>query len=170
MFYHVALIAHTGLRVGESRALKWQDVNLTSNTISVNKTEDVKTGIKTKTKTGQNRIVPISSELKEVLLELREKTFTNDEDNVLPYWRRFSTNEQSSQLKIICRSLMMPEVGFKDLRATFITHCLQHLIPMGTIMRIVGHTDISTTNEYVRLSGVEVKNATDTLPKLSQAS
>jgi integrase len=170
MFYHVSLIVHTGLRVGESRGLQWRDIDLVSNTISVNKTEDVKTGLKPNTKTGQNRVVPISPELKEVLLELRKETFTDDEDKVLPYWRKFAINEQSSQLKLVCRSLMIPEVGFKDLRATFITHCVQNLIPLGTVMRIVGHSDIATTNEYVRLSGIEVKNSTNSLPKLSTVS
>ncbi len=52
---------------------------------------------------------------------------------------------------------------FHDLRATFITNLLSHGVALVRVMSIVGHTEMKTTNVYLRKAGVEVKEATEQL-------
>ena len=62
-FYPVWVVAvFTGMRSGEMYALRWQDVDLEAQTISVNKQWTSKDGV-APTKTKKSRIVPISDDL-----------------------------------------------------------------------------------------------------------
>jgi len=54
-------------------------------------------------------------------------------------------------------------VKFHDLRATFITNMLAQGVPITIVMKIVGHSKMSTTDEYNRLAGVAVKGSTNKL-------
>jgi len=168
MFYHAFLAAYTLARAGELRALTWADVDFEGGKISINKTCDPKTGLKDCPKNGEARLVPINPEIRQVLIELREMTFTTDSDLVLPHWREFASGEQGKPLKLILSALRIPLIRWHDLRATGITMLLTRGIPHAKIMKISGHKDLASFNIYVRLAGVEVDGVLDDIRLFDQ--
>ncbi len=160
IFYPIwAFALKTGMRSGEMYALKWSDVDLESNIISVTKQWTSKVGF-TPTKTRENRVVPISTDLREFLLALANKK-KNENDFVLPHLREWTNGDQAYILKKFCRVIGVTKVKFHDLRATFITNLLSQGVPLVKVMAIVGHKKMSTTDIYLRLAGVEIKGATE---------
>jgi integrase len=71
----------TGCRNGELFALTWEDIDFTSNSIRVSKSYNKRLRITKSTKAGYWRNIPINSDLKELLLGLKNNSFT---EHVLP--------------------------------------------------------------------------------------
>ena len=186
-YYHWAFALLTGMRNGEMYTLRWPDIDLETGLISVTKQWTTKDGLHS-TKTNRNRVVPISPDLRELLLELRQlgpfrETFRPGfnkqrkasgiplvsgeitfDDLVLPRCPKWRGGEQAKVLRAFCNQIGIPEIKFHDLRATFITNLLSQGVSLAKTMAIVGHSEIATTNEYLRLAGVDVKK--DTTEKL----
>ena len=182
-YYHWAFALFTGMRNGEIYALRWTDIDFETGLISLTKQWTSKDGLH-HTKSYKNRVVPISKELKKLLLELKEKGPFYEkfwvgmshlrknppghpkpqgpefDDLVLPRLTEWRHGEQSKILRSFCKNLGITEVKFHDLRATFITGLLAQGVPLVKVMAIVGHTEMSTTNEYLRLAGVDIKDGT----------
>lgn len=173
-YYHWALALLTGMRNGELYALRWRDIDEVSNIIYISASWSNKDGYHS-TKSNKCRIVPISDDLKKLILELRnlgayEETLTglngnNQEftDLVLPRSSEWKHGEQSKITKKFCEQIDITPVKFHDLRATFITQMLAQGVSTPKVMSIVGHSRMSTTDEYLRLAGVNVKGATENL-------
>lgn len=180
-YYHWCVVFFSGLRNGELYGLRWSDIDLVSGNINVRGQWTNKDGFHP-TKSNRNRVIPISSELKKILLELKRLgpfsellTGLNGnnqyfDDLVLPRSSEWKHGEQSKITKSFCKLIGITEVRFHDLRATFITNALAQGVSTPIVMSIVGHARMSTTDEYLRLAGVNVKGATDkvsySLPKL----
>ena len=179
-YYHWALALFTGMRNGELYALRWPDIDFHTGFISVNKQWTSKDELHP-TKGNANRVVPISKELKKILLELKSKgpfkelffpglTITKRypvgdprregptfNDLVLPRYKDWRYGEQAKILTAFCNDLGIKAIKFHDLRATFITNMLSSGVPLVKVMAIVGHANVSVTNEYLRLAGVDIK-------------
>lgn len=54
-------------------------------------------------------------------------------------------------------------VKFHDLRATFITQLLKQGVALARVMAIVGHSELKTTQGYLRLCGQDLAGATEEL-------
>lgn len=161
-FYPVWLMAlMTGMRSGELYALKWTDIDFDSRIISVNKAWNSKCGI-TPTKTRRTRIVPISEDLLAFLKE-RKLACASEEDYVLPRLGEWEHGDQAKVTRDFCVGLGITSVKFHDLRATFITNLLARGESLARVMSIVGHTELKTTNGYLRKAGVDVQGGTDKL-------
>ena len=129
--------------------------------ISVTKSWSSKNGLGP-TKSSLNRIVPISEMLKLHLKEMKLRGVKNDQD-VLPKLKEWTDGEQAKILREFCRSIEITEVKFHDLRATFITQLLLKGVPVAKVMAIVGHSQLKTTMEYLRLVGADVMGVTESL-------
>lgn len=161
-FYPIwALALMTGMRSGELYALKWSDCDFDARTISVNK-QWTSTGGFGPTKTQKNRIVPISVDLLKFLSE-RKLAHGSQSEFVLPQLKEWENGEQARILREFCRGIGITEVKFHDLRATFITNLLARGVSLARVMSIVGHSQLKTTNGYLRKAGVEVQGATESL-------
>lgn len=169
-FYPIWVAAlMTGMRSGELKALLWSDIDLEAKTISVTKQWSNKTGV-TPTKSRKNRVVPISEDF---ILFLKERKLQaeNNTSTLLPQLTEWEHGDQAKVIKEFCRNVGITPIKFHDLRATFITNLLSRGVSLARVMSIVGHTEIKTTNVYLRLAGVDVKGATDDLGyKLPQTS
>lgn len=141
-------------------ALLWSDIDFERNLISVNKQWTKADGV-TPTKSRENRIVPMSTLLKEFLLGLHLKQ--EHGDYVLPRLTEWSHGDQAKVIKEFCKSIGMTDIKFHDLRATFITNLLSQGVPLVKVMAIVGHKRMDTTDVYLRLAGVDVQGATEAL-------
>ena len=160
-FYPVWVVAlFTGMRSGELFALKWSDVDFESKSIRVARSWSSKNGLKS-TKNQKTRIVPMGSELLTFLKEF--KLGHGQEEHVLPRLSEWERGDAAYVLKEFCRSLGITEVRFHDLRPTFITNLLSMGESLVRVMAIVGHSDMETTNMYVRRAGIELKGGTDKL-------
>lgn len=160
-FYPVwALALLTGMRSGELFALKKTDIDFDAKIISVNKQWTSKNGI-SPTKTQRSRVVPISDDLAKFLKELWLKS--GDSEHVLPRLIEWENGEQARITREFCQSIGVTSIKFHDLRATFITNLLSRGVSLARVMAIVGHSQLKTTNGYLRRAGVEVKGATDEL-------
>lgn len=182
-YFHWALALFTGMRNGELYGLRWTDIDEVSNIITISAQCTNKDGFHA-TKSNRNRIFPISEAVKEILIELKGigpfqenlkgLNGTSHEFNnlVLPRSSQWKHGEQAKITKEFCKTIQISEVSFHDLRATFITNLLAQNVSLPKVMSIVGHTQIDTTNEYLRLAGVNVKGSTDMigyqLPKESK--
>lgn len=171
-FYPIwALALMTGMRSGELFALNWTDVDLDARMISITKQWTSKTGIGP-TKTRRSRVVPISDELLTFLKELKLKQ--GGAESVLPRLQEWENGEQALVTREFCQAIGVTQVKFHDLRATFITNLLARGESLARVMAMVGHSQIKTTNGYLRKAGVDVKGGTDKLgygiPEVKQAS
>lgn len=162
----------TGMRSGELLALSWKDIDFDADIISVSKQWSSKSGFRS-TKTQRSRVVPLSEDLKLYLKELRLQS-SPESEFVLPHLPEWLNGEQARITREFCESLKITPVKFHDLRATFITNLLARGVPLARVMAIVGHSQLKTTNGYLRKAGVDVKGATEflgyKLPKLNYAA
>jgi len=185
-FYHCwAMALFTGMRNGELYALRWSDIDEVSGTITISSSWSNKDGLHS-TKSNKNRVFPISQAVKELLIELKGiGPFTEKlkglngnshlvTDLVLPRSTEWQHGEQARITKKFCECIGITPIKFHDLRATFITNLLSQGVALSKVMSIVGHSRTSTTDEYLRLAGVDTKGATDqlgyTLPQIMEAN
>lgn len=166
----------TGMRIGEICGLKWSDINLTTETISVNRTieriyiiDEGKrhTELIISTPKTQNSIreIPMSRELLKLIRPF--KKVMNDDFFVL-------TNEAKpteprtyrNYFKQLLRHLDIPDLKFHGLRHSFATRCIESLCDYKTVSVILGHANISTTlNLYVHPNMEQKKKCIDKMFK-----
>lgn len=162
-FYPIWVMAlFTGMRSGELYALQWANVDLENKIIHVGRSWSSKNGY-TSTKNQKSRVVPISEELLHFLKEWKLGNSSRPDDFVLPHLVEWTRGTGAELTRMFCKSIGITEIKFHDLRATFITNLLVGGESLARVMAIVGHSDIDTTNIYLRLAGVDLKGATDRL-------
>jgi integrase len=161
-FYPIWVLAlMTGMRSGELFALEWSDIDLNGRTIRVNKQWTNKTGFGSP-KARRNRTVPVSDDLAIFLKELKLKS-ERGQQFVLPRLIEWENGEQALVTREFCESIDITPIKFHDLRATFITNLLARGVSLARVMAIVGHSQLKTTNGYLRKAGVDLKGATEQL-------
>lgn len=165
----VALL--TGMRNGELYALKWSDVDLEKGLITVQRSYNKRTKEFKSTKAGYWRMVPISKELKDLLVYLRhQQSVIGDSirssalyDFVLPRLGLWDQGLQARVLREFCKPIGLTSIKFHTLRACFATHLISSGVSPAKIMKICGWSDLKTMARYVRLTGLEELGATESL-------
>lgn len=138
-----ALLAGTGLRIGEAQVLTSDDWNRENMTISVTKTA-VGKAIQNHTKTDAGmRIVDLSPELNDVLIEV-----VGDEQGLL---FKSSTGGVIPYFTIYRRLAAVGISGAHSLRRFRLTHLRQSSVTEGFIKCQVGHADESVTDRYDKI-------------------
>ncbi|MEE9271148.1 MAG: tyrosine-type recombinase/integrase [Candidatus Krumholzibacteria bacterium] len=134
---------HTGMRPGQIMALKWSAIDWKTNTITAGPMtdEDLESGHH---KNEANPIVPITARLARLLNELPRCSvfvFTRDGKPIKCYRRPFS------------RAVKAAGIKYASPHSTRHTFCTRQLIDCGTdlktVMEMVGHKHISTTQKYL---------------------
>ena len=155
-----ATAIYSGARSGELYSLLKSDADLDKGLFTISKSWNKHRGIKG-TKNGETRIIPIA---KPILPLIRELSVGPKQAPLLPHPYQWTKGVIAKELQKICDAIGINKpIRFHDLRANFICSMLQAGTDVLTVMRLVGHKDIATTNRYVSLSGVNVKDATDVL-------
>ena len=141
----------TGVRMGEARALLWENVNLDDPQpiVLIKYSMDIDGTLKS-TKTNRERRIPLSKGLVKMLKEQKQSSpFTAEEDFV--FCRENGKDLSKTTIhKVTVRSsraIGVEEFSFHGLRHTFATKVVnKHGIAQAA--RLLGHTDIKTTMIY----------------------
>lgn len=124
----VELLAYSGMRKAEAAALKWQEVDFAKNQLMV-------TGGANRTKNYERRSVPISTELRDLLLRLRTGSQAALTDNVA------CIADPKKCLHTACRKLKLPYFSPHRFRDFFATTCIESGVDIPTVARWLGHKD-----------------------------
>jgi integrase len=145
----VLLALNTGLRRGELFSLKWSDVDLDAQMLTVRAAS---------AKSGQTRRVPLNDEAQSVLTAWKERQESTT-GYVFP-------GEGGSRLTNITKSwagvvklAKLNEFNFHDLRHTFASRLVQGGIDLNTVRTLLGHSEIATTLIYAHLAPDNLRSA-----------
>lgn len=155
-----AMALLTGMRNGELYALEWSDVDFENSLIRVSKSYNSRLKLVKSTKAGYWRNIPISSQLRELLIELQSKSETQ---HVLPRLGCWNQGLQAQELRKFLKGIGIRPVKFHALRACFATQLLAQNIAPAIVMKICGWKNLKTMEYYVRLAGVSEQGATECL-------
>lgn len=143
---------HTGMRKSEMLNLRWEDVDLDNNLITVTQTNS---------KSKKANKVYINPKLKKVMLELRVKSnklklkskelnskeieyvFLDDKGNHL--------REIKNGFDGACSRAKIQGLRFHDLRHTAATRMIEGGASIVAVSKALGHSDIKTTMRYTHL-------------------
>ena len=124
----VELLAYSGCRVNEGASIRWRDVDLDKNMVTV-------TGGELGTKNNEQRTIPMTDALRSLLLRLR--------DERKPRPEHFVSQIDSAKkcLQTACRNLSYPQFTHHDFRHFFATTCIESGVDIPTVSRWLGHKD-----------------------------
>jgi len=145
----VTVAIRTGLRIGELRALRWEDVELERGVLHVrrNATIDMKTKAP---KNNRFRDVPLSEEARAALRghrHLRGPLVFCCSDGAM-----FEEYECKPGVKTTSKKAIGRTVYWHVLRHTFASHLAMRGVSLRTIQELMGHQSITQTQRYAHLS------------------
>jgi len=164
-----AMALLSGMRNGELYALEWDDIDFENALLRVSKSHNSRTDTVKGTKAGYWRNVPISTELRSLLMSLKSELGLREPGHrkfVLPRLGYWNKGLQARELKFFAKNIGITPVKFHALRACFATQLLAKNIPPAIVMKICGWKNLKTMEFYVRLAGVNEAGATECLKVL----
>ncbi|MCZ3747462.1 site-specific integrase [Limosilactobacillus vaginalis] len=156
--YMILTAIYTGMRLSEIAGLTWDDINFNFKTITINKSWDYLSGTKddpfkpTKTKSS-NRVIHANDELLFLLSQLKgndEKlVFMNPTYNKMP-----GSSSVNRTLRTFLKKCNIDKANFHfhSLRHSHVAYLLANGVPLYSISKRLGHSNITTTaNRYAYL-------------------
>jgi len=133
----VLFALNTGMRKSEILNLKWKDLDLQANLITV-----------TETKSGDFRKIPINSQLKEVLETIERHpncpyVFNYKGERIEDIKKGFNKAVERAGIE---------DFHFHDLRHTFASHLVMGGVSLVAVKELLGHKSIEMTLRYSHLS------------------
>ena len=87
----------------------------------------------------------------------------NPEDYVFPRFTAWRNGDAAKTLREFCNKIEIPSVCFHTIRACWATHLLRNGVSHTKVQTMGGWSEIKTMQRYLRLAGVEIEGATDSL-------
>jgi len=131
----VAFLAATGVRPEEARGMEWK--NVLPKWLRI-------TGGETGTKNREERLLPISKPLQEILHQLRAlppREKPKPGVKPVPRVKLFSIQDPRASLKNACKRLGLPHLTLYDMRHYFITWAIESGVDIPTVAKWIGHRD-----------------------------
>ncbi|NOT78254.1 MAG: site-specific integrase [Bacteriovoracaceae bacterium] len=166
-FFFVAI--HTGLRLAEMCGLKWDRIDFVNNQISVTRTRD-KYGLKETTKTKIKRFVPMTQEVRMLLVSLRQSSngnpfvFLEADGSEVKYahiYRRFHKAQDKAGIT--------NKIRFHDLRHSFASNYMMNGGNVFDLQKLLGHTDIKMTMRYAHFTPDHLQNSIQFMDMTSES-
>ncbi len=136
----VTVAVHTGMRRGEMLGLRWSNVDLNRELITLQQHKTLK-----------NKYIPINEAAREALIWLDKHRYG---DHVFMYkWgkRIGKTNVQDS-IDNVCSKAGIDDFTFHGTRHTFGSHLVMAGVDLVTVSKLMGHTNIKMTMRYAHLA------------------
>jgi len=150
----IILIAlHTGMRLGEILSMKWDDVDFRNEVIRI-----------PHSKSKKQRVIPINKVVWQVLTSLRFQNGKSEYVFSHPDGKRIKSFKTA--WKGALRRAGIRNLRFHDLRRTFATRILENGKNLESIRKLLGHSDISTTQRYLSSEIDELRDAVESLAQL----
>lgn len=144
----VIFLLNTGLRIGEARALRWADVDMTNRKIIVKR--NMWANIETSPKSGKSREIPINDAALAALkaqFHLKGPWVWCLEDG-----SPLTAHTGTTVLENASRRAGIQHTSFHVLRHTFASNLVMRNIPIRTVQDLLGHADITVTMRYAHLT------------------
>jgi len=153
----IKLLYGCGLRVNELINLKEEDLNFNEGLIKINLGKGKK-----------DRFVNVPNSIKE---ELNSYCNLNNSEFLFPSNRNAKTTKKTIQ-KIVSNSAKKADIKKRVyphlLRHSFATHLLEQGTDLRIIQKLLGHSDIKTTQIYTQISQASIKKIKSPLDNLKQ--
>ena len=130
---------HTGMRLREILTLTWDRLDLEKGRIFLPGHL---------TKTGQERLVPITPILKREFQRLRELDGVTRIQGLIFQNNRRKLSHTSTEVKRLCKEQKIDDFVFHDLRHCAVTNLADSGVDAETIMKIVGHSSAEMFLRY----------------------
>lgn len=124
--YYLFLL-YSGCRRAEGVGIMWQDIDLSKNILHIRGTKTL----------GSDRYIPISSKLKQIILDNK-----NASDRLFPY----TTNQVTKAFQRLQKKYKL-DYTLHSLRHTFATRCLESGVSIRVVQKWLGHSRIDTTSK-----------------------
>lgn len=172
----VLICLHTGLRIGEICALRWEDIDSENGMLQVQRTLEriyilsdgnkyTELQLSTPKTRNSQREIPLTKDLLRLLKPFRKVVnpqfyvLTNSPKPTEPRTYR-------NYYRHLLNSLNIPFIKFHGLRHSFATRCIESGCDSKTVSILLGHANISTTlNLYVHPNFDQKKRCIDTMLK-----
>ena len=182
LYYYIQIALNTGMRCGEITGLTWNDVDFDNNVVYIRHTYVNKGSLdgrikelhKPKTKNGY-RDIPMTEELKNVLLEIKDKfksRIKNNEYKNFVLLTKVGTGNNQANINLSLKRLVNKinnREGFENsekmeyftshaLRRTFATRAIRNGMNPKTLQYILGHSSYKMTMDlYCQVLQDDVK-------------
>ena len=170
---------YAGLRLGELQALSWEDVDLVSGKIRVERSWDRKAGfIAPKSLPAGRRSIPIVAPLRALLIEHRERLLALGRTHGLVFGRSadrpFNPTTITGRAERAWDAAGLAPIGLHECRHTCITMMMAAGVPIKAVSTFAGHSSIAITfDRYGHLlsdAGIEATSLIDTFLARQQAT
>ena len=162
----IKILLLTGFRISELLNLKWEQVDLNNGMIHLVNSTDFKT------KTRTDREIPINSNLKEALLEIKDFYYiptTGKRYKRLDQHKTYVIcNTEGKRMNSVRKSygrllskLNIKHATLHTLRHTFASFGVMNGVDLYTLKDLLGHTRVTTTEIYAHLNREHKKNAVE---------
>jgi integrase len=146
----------TGLRYSDCIALKWNDIKTTANSVIIS--------IKIK-KTKDFFEIPLHDNAKQIIDDIKGGGTPKKESVIFDFVP--SRQDIGRKLKAFAETVGIDKnVHFHAARHTFATMCLSNGITLEQVQKMLGHTDIKSTQIYADMTNDSKIIAINALPKL----
>jgi integrase len=163
----VLLAAEAGLRAGELRGLQWTDVR--DGMIKVRRALDSETNEVTLPKHDRLRDVPVSERLDNALKALTKRgiwVLSHAEGRALRYDEIYEPMLELYESAGATR----PSSPVHCLRHSYGTELAARGVPLPVIQRLMGHSDVRTTMQYITVGEAQLRDAVSSVFGASRGS
>ncbi len=128
----VEFLAYSGMRVGEAREVRFEDVNLEAGSVLI-------TGGELGTKNHQERVIPLFPNLRNLLVRLIAAHDSTDMSE-----RVFDIDSPRGAMKLACKRAGLKQFSVHSLRHFFASNAIESGINFKVISDWLGHSDGGT--------------------------
>lgn len=143
----------TGVRLGESRALLWADVDLQTRTAVIRQSADNQDGTIGPTKTRKVRVIDFPDEVGAALSEHRKRQPASEVYVFGHGGRPYDSNAPRRWLQLLCRRAGVTTISPHGLRHTYASLALDAGVPVQDVARQLGHTVQTLLRTYAHFLG-----------------
>lgn len=149
----IIIALNTGIRQGALFALRWDDINFSEHTMTLNAKN---------AKSRKHMIVPLNQRVIDTLLIWR-KVAPNKSELVFPSFDGKEFDNVKNAWSNILKQANISNFRWHDMRHDFASRLVMKGVDLNTVRELLGHSDLKMTMRYAHLAPEAKKKAVDLL-------